>query len=87
MLTAVFENEPDAEATAIVLRNQGFDARVKLTHQDGEKYGDRMRDFFSGREHPFQVHAVLTSDAGGDEFAREVAAHHGHVIDDGRGEL
>ena len=87
MLTAVFENEPDAEATAIVLQNQGFDAQVKLTHQDGENYGDRMRDFFSGREHPFQVHAVLTSDAGSDAFAREVAAHHGHVIDDGRGEL
>jgi hypothetical protein len=30
MLTAVFENEPDAEATAIVLRNQGFEAQVQL---------------------------------------------------------
>jgi hypothetical protein len=87
MLTAVFENEPDAEATAIVLRNQGFEAQVQLKNQDGEHYGDRMRDFFSGRGQPFEAHAVLTSDAGNDAFAHEVVAHHGHVIDDGRGEL
>jgi hypothetical protein len=87
MLTAAFENEPDAEATAIVLKNQGFTADVKLVHQEDESYGDRMRNFFSGREHPFQVHAVLTSDAGTDAFAREVTAHHGHVIDDDRGAL
>ncbi|HEY3675513.1 MAG TPA: hypothetical protein VGK84_05935 [Candidatus Tumulicola sp.] len=87
MLTAVFEHEPDAEAAAIVLRNDGFDAKVTLKNQSGENYDDRMRDFFSGREHPFEVHAVLTSDARSDEFAREVIAHHGHVVDDGHGEL
>jgi hypothetical protein len=87
MPKAVFENEPDAEATAIVLRNQGSSAQFKLVHQEDQSYDDRMRDFFSGREHPFTVHAVLTSDASGDSFAREVAAHHGHVIDDGGGDF
>jgi hypothetical protein len=87
MLRAVFEHEPDAQAAAIVLQNQGYDAHVELVHQDDANYGDRMRDFFSGREHPFVVHAVLTSDARNDEFEREVIAHHGHVVDDGRGEL
>ncbi|HEY1428862.1 MAG TPA: hypothetical protein VGF18_04775, partial [Candidatus Tumulicola sp.] len=67
--------------------NQGSNALVELVHQDGQSYDDRMRDFFSGREHPFEVHAVLTSDSEGDSFAREVAAHHGHVIDDGAGEF
>jgi hypothetical protein len=81
MPKAVFEHEPDAESTAIVLRELGFDGRV-IEHSD-ESYDDRMRAFFSGRERPFEVHAILASDAHPDTFAREVAAHHGHVVDEG----
>jgi hypothetical protein len=80
MPKAVFEHEPDAESTATVLRELGYDSQV-LEHSD-ESYDDRMRAFFSGRERPFEVHAILTSDASADTFAREVAAHHGRVVDE-----
>jgi hypothetical protein len=83
MPKAAFEHEPDAESAAGVLRDLGFSAR--LVERSDESYDDRMRAFFSGRERPFEVHAVLVSDAGIDTFEREVASHHGHVIDDDRG--
>ena len=75
---AAFESEPDAEATAIVLRENGFDAEV--LKRGAEDYEERTRDFFQGRPHEFAEHAILVSNADRDTFMRNVQRHYGTVI-------
>jgi hypothetical protein len=78
MNIAAFENEPDAEATATVLRENGYDAQVVL--KGGEEYEERMHDFFQGKPVAFEAHALVLSDADDDIFMRNVQRHYGHII-------
>lgn len=76
---ATFEEEPDAEATATALREQGHECQV-VTKSD-KSYDERMRDFFSGKPHPFETHALLiTDDVEDAAFAREVRLHYGQIV-------
>lgn len=78
MPVAVFENEPDAEATAVTLRELGFKTEVILPASN--TFDERTKDFFQGKEAPFQPHAVVTSDADSERFVRTVQRHYGTVI-------
>ncbi|MBV8489360.1 MAG: hypothetical protein JO199_02430 [Candidatus Eremiobacteraeota bacterium] len=78
MRYAAFENEPDAEATAIVLRENGYNATVLMGDEGG--FERRTREFFQGKEQPYETHAVVASDADEDVFARNVVRHKGTVI-------
>lgn len=79
MLTAVFENEPDASAAAIQLRENGFDARVIVAGSD--TFDQRTKDFFQGKTAPFVPHAVLVSeDADSERFLRTVQRHFGLIL-------
>ncbi|HTU82562.1 MAG TPA: hypothetical protein VMF61_10555 [Candidatus Acidoferrales bacterium] len=78
MRVAAFEDEPDAQATAILLRELGFTARV--VEKGGNSYDERMRAFLSGRTVDFEIHAFLLSDADEERFRREVQVHHGSVL-------
>jgi hypothetical protein len=76
---AAFEEEPDAVATATALREQGHECQV-VTKSD-TSYDERMRDFFSGKPHPYETHAFLIADDTEDAtFAREVRLHYGQIV-------
>jgi hypothetical protein len=76
---AAFEEEPDAVATAIALREQGHECQV-VTKSD-KSYDERMRDFFSGKPHPYETHALLIAEGAEDAaFAREVRLHYGQIV-------
>lgn len=78
MRIAAFESEPDAEATATVLREQGYDSEVIV--KDGESYDERVKRFFAGDVVSSEPHAVLISNADSIPFMAAVQHHYGIVI-------
>jgi hypothetical protein len=80
MPTAAFEDEPQATAAAIALRELGFDAEVTSKDSAGD-FEERTRAFLSGNTPPFEPHAILhSSDADVDRFARLVQRHYGFIL-------
>ncbi len=73
---AVFEDGIQAEETARVLREQGYDASVAM---EGDAYGAVARRFVEG-DMSFKPVAVVTSNADGTSFDHAVQIHHGRVI-------
>jgi len=78
MRVAAFENEPDAEATATMLAELGYDSEVIV--KAGANYDERMRAFFAGKPVPYEHHALLVSEADAEPFDRAVIRHYGQVI-------
>ena len=79
MPTAAFEDEPQASAAAIALRELGFTAEI-TTREGDETYDERARGLLTGNAPPFEVHAILSSDADVDTLARMAQRHHGFII-------
>ena len=80
MPQAAFEDEPQATAAAIALRELGFHAEV-TARTDGADFEERARGFIAGKTPPFEAHALLySSDADDDRFARIAQRHHGHLL-------
>lgn len=79
MRIAAFEHEPEAAATAIMLRERGYDSKVVTT--DTEAYEKNLRDFFKGKERTFEPHAfVISGDAEYEPFMEAAQRHYGFVI-------
>jgi len=79
MQIAAFENEAEASATAIMLRERGYDSRV-VTRGDAA-YGKSLKDFFHGKQRDFEPHAFVISDTVDYEpFLRAANRHYGFVI-------
>jgi hypothetical protein len=79
MPRAAFEDEPQASAAAIALRELGFTAEV-TSRSGSDTYDERARSLLTGNPPPFEVHAILTSDADTDRFVRIVERHHGFPV-------
>ena len=75
MRVAYFEDEPDAEAAASMLRELGFTATVHSC--TSETYSDMLKKFFRGEIGLYEKDAVLESDAAADSFETIVVRHHG----------
>jgi hypothetical protein len=76
MPIAYFEDEPDAEAAASMLKELGFTATVHSCTT--EKYSDMVKKFFRGEIGLYEKDAVLESDdAAPDSFETIVIRHHG----------
>lgn len=79
MPIAAFEDEPQAGAAASALRDLGFTVEV-TTRNSGDTYDERTRALIAGHPPPFEMHALLSSDADVDSFARIVQRHHGFIV-------
>jgi hypothetical protein len=83
MRIAAFENEPEAAATATMLRERGYGTKV-VTRKD-EAYTESLRDFFHGKPRTYEPRAfVISGDAEYEPFMRAAQRHYGFVI---RGEI
>ena len=83
MRIAAFENEPEAAATATMLRERGYD--TKVVNRDNRAYEESLRDFFHGKPRTYEPRAfVISGDADYEPFRRAARRHYGFVI---RGEL
>ena len=79
MRIAAFENEPEAEAAAVMLKERGYDSRVVT--RDDEAYEEQLRDFFKGRERTYEPHAfVIADEVEYEPFMRAAQRHYGFVI-------
>jgi hypothetical protein len=79
MYIAAFENEPEAAATAVMLRERGYRSRVVARDEDA--YEQSLRDFFRGKPHTFEPHAfVISEDADFEPFMRAATRHYGFVL-------
>ena len=79
MRIAAFENEPEAAATATMLRERGFDSEVVT--RDDEAYDENLRDFFHGKPRTYEPHAfVISGDAEYEPFRNAAQRHYGFVI-------
>lgn len=79
MRIAAFENEPEAAATATMLRERGYDTQI-VTRDDGA-YEDSLRDFFHGKPRTYKPHAfVISGDADYEPFKMAAQRHYGFVI-------
>ena len=76
---AVFEDGTQAEETARVLREQGYDADVAT--QGSESYGAATARFFLDGDTDFHARAmVMSADADATSFDNAVTRHYGRVI-------
>ena len=83
MRIAAFENEPEAEAAAIMLRERGYDSTV--VKQSDRSYEERVADYFRGKPRTYQPNALVISETADFEpFANAAQKHYGFVI---RGEV
>ena len=79
MRIAAFENEPEAAATATMLRERGYDSEVVT--RDSEAYEDSLLDFFHGKPRTYKPHAfVISGDAEYEPFKTVAQRHYGFVI-------
>lgn len=79
MRIAAFENEPEASATATILREEGYNSKVVT--RKSESYDQRVRDFFRGKPRTFDPVAFVISDnADFEPFVRVARRHYGFVI-------
>jgi hypothetical protein len=77
MPKAAFEDEPQAAAAAIALRELGFNAEITTAAND-DSYDERARALLAGKPPSFKIHSWLEStDADLDGFIRIVQRHHG----------
>lgn len=79
MPRAAFEDEPQASAAAMALRELGFTAEV-VTRDGGDGFEERARALLTGNPPAFEIHALLSSDADIDAFARIAQRHHGMIL-------
>jgi outer membrane PBP1 activator LpoA protein len=76
---AIFEDEPQAQQAATMLREQGFQADVLATST--EAYGEAIKRFFRGETHGFNGTTLLSSeDAEEEPFDNAVTKQYGRVI-------
>jgi hypothetical protein len=79
MRIAAFENEPEAAATATMLRERGYDSEIVT--RDSEAYEKSLRDFFHGKPRTYEPHAfVISGDAEYQPFKMAAQRHYGFVI-------
>lgn len=79
MRIAAFEREPEAAATATMLRERGYDTKV-VTRRD-EAYGKSLREFFHGKTRTFEPHAfVISGNAEYEPFKTAAQRNYGFVI-------
>jgi hypothetical protein len=79
MRIAAFETEPEAAATAVMLRERGYDSKVVV--RDEQAYGEALKQFFAGKPHTYQPHAfVISESADFEPFMRAANRHYGFVI-------
>jgi hypothetical protein len=79
MRSAYFEDEPDAQAAAIVLRDLGFNAVVRSCTTD--TYAQTVGKFFRGEIGNWENNAVLSSDdASYNSFETAIIRHRGRVV-------
>lgn len=77
----IFEDEPQAQQAATMLREQGFQADV--ISATSESYGEGIKRFFRGETHGFNGTILVTSeDAGEEQFDNAVVKQYGRVITD-----
>jgi hypothetical protein len=82
MRSAYFEDEPDAEAAAIVLRDLGFNAVVRSCTT--ETFAQTIGKFFRGEIGNWENNAVLESDnAPYQSFEIAIIRHGGRVVGEG----
>ncbi len=76
---AIFEDEPQAEQAATMLREQGFQAEVMPV--SSESYGEAIKRFFRGETHGFNgTTLVVSEDAEEEPFDNAVVKQYGRVI-------
>lgn len=79
MRIAAFENEPEAVATARMLRQRGYESKVVT--RDNNRYKDSLRDFFHGKPRTYEPDAfVISGDAEYEPFRTAAQRHYGFVI-------
>lgn len=79
MRIAAFENEPEAAATATMLRERGYDSEIVT--RDNEAYEDSLRDFFHGKPRTYKPRAfVISGDAEYEPFRTAAQRNYGFVI-------
>ncbi len=79
MRIAAFENEPEAAATATMLRERGYETKI-VTRDDGA-YEDSLRDFFRGKPRTYKPRAfVVSGNADYEPFRMAAQRHYGFVI-------
>ncbi len=81
MRIAAFENEPEAAATATMLKERGYDSKV--VPRDAQAYETTLKDFFAGKPRTYEPHAfVISESAEFEPFRRAANRHYGFVIRD-----
>ena len=84
MRIAAFENEPEAAATATMLKKRGYDSKVVIREE--EAYGKTLKRFFEGKRRTYEPHAfVISENADFEPFMRAANRHYGFVIRDETG--
>ncbi|MBV8582544.1 MAG: hypothetical protein JO160_07690 [Candidatus Eremiobacteraeota bacterium] len=79
MRIAAFENEPEAEAAAIMLEERGYDSKVVT--KDESSYEHKVGEFFKGKQRTFDPNAlVISGNAEYEPFMRAAQRHYGFVI-------
>jgi hypothetical protein len=79
MRIAAFENEPEAEATARMLRERGYDSKVVIREE--QAYAQTSKEFFAGKPRTYEPHAfVISENADFKPFQRAANRHYGFVI-------
>ncbi|MBV8149077.1 MAG: hypothetical protein JO092_08305 [Candidatus Eremiobacteraeota bacterium] len=79
MRIAAFENEPEAAATANMLKERGYDSKVVVREE--KAYEGTLKEFFEGKPRTYEPHAfVISENAEFEPFMRAANRHYGFVI-------
>ena len=79
MQIAAFESEPEAQQTATILKEQGYDCTI-VTRND-RSYEQRTADYFKGKAQSYQPQAyVISETAEFEPFLHAAQRHYGFVI-------
>lgn len=79
MRIAAFENEPEAAATATMLRERGYD--TKVVTRENKAYKESLRDFFRGKPRTYEPRAfVISGNAEYEPFKTAAQRNYGFVI-------
>lgn len=81
MKIAAFERDPEASATATILREQGYDSKIVKQGQDD--YDERVGEFFKGKPQTYEPRAfVISEEAEFEPFMKAAQRHYGFIIRD-----